>query len=257
MPFAGQLALVESGCKGDLVDYVNPLVGSQSKLLIDRKYISRHRYAVGNELLDAPNRKDGRRWAYTYDADKIRGFKQTHQPSPWINDYGQFALMPITGKVVFDQDKRASWFSHKAEVAKPNYYRVYLADHDVVTEIAPTERAAMFRFTFPETDKSYVIVDAFDRGSYIKIIPEENKIIGYTTRNSGGVPDNFKNYFVVVFDKPFTYKATVGDNEIRKGETEAQEDHTGAIIGFSTRRGELVHAVLPLLLSALNRQNRT
>ena len=150
--------------------------------------------------------------------------------------------MPITGKVVFDQDKRASWFSHKAEVAKPNYYRVYLADHDVVTEITPTERAAMFRFTFPETDKSYVIVDAFDRGSYIKIIPEENKIIGYTTRNSGGVPENFKNYFVVVFDKPFTYKATVGDSEIRKGETEAQENHTGAIIGFSTRRGEVVHA---------------
>ena len=163
--------------------------------------------------------KMGDGWAYTYDADKIRGFKQTHQPSPWINDYGQFAIMPITGKVVFDQDKRASWFSHKAEVAKPNYYRVYLADHDVVTEITPTERAAMFRFTFPETDKSYVIVDAFDRGSYIKIIPEENKIIGYTTRNSGGVPENFKNYFVVVFDKPFTYKATVGDSEIRKGET--------------------------------------
>ena len=132
--------------------------------------------------------------------------------------------MPVTGKVVFNQDKRASWFSHKAEVAKPNYYRVYLADHDVVTEITPTERAAMFRFTFPESDNSYVIVDAFDRGSYVKIIPEENKIIGYTTRNSGGVPQNFRNYFVVVFDKPFTYKATVGDDEIRKGETEAKRE---------------------------------
>ena len=186
--------------------------------------------------------KMGDGWAYTYDADKIRGFKQTHQPSPWINDYGQFAIMPVTGKVVFNQDKRASWFSHKAEVAKPNYYRVYLADHDVVTEITPTERAAMFRFTFPESDNSYVIVDAFDRGSYVKIIPEENKIIGYTTRNSGGVPQNFRNYFVVVFDKPFTYKATVGDDEIRKGETEAKENHTGAIVGFSTRKGEIVHA---------------
>ena len=150
--------------------------------------------------------------------------------------------MPVTGKVVFNQDKRASWFSHKAEVAKPNYYRVYLADHDVVTEITPTERAAMFRFTFPESDNSYVIVDAFDRGSYVKIIPEENKIIGYTTRNSGGVPQNFRNYFVVVFDKSFTYKATVGDDEIRKGETEAKENHTGAIVGFSTRKGEIVHA---------------
>ena len=170
----GSLLSLKAAAKADLVDYVNPLVGTQSK----------HSLSTGNtypaiamswgmNFWMPQTGKMGDGWAYTYDADKIRGFKQTHQPSPWINDYGQFALMPITGKVVFDQDKRASWFSHKAEVAKPNYYRVYLADHDVVTEIAPTERAAMFRFTFPETDKSYVIVDAFDRGSYIKIIPDE------------------------------------------------------------------------------------
>lgn len=52
----------------------------------------------------------------------------------------------------------------------------------------------MFRFTYPETKNAYVILDAFDKGSYVKVIPEENKIIGYSTRNSGGVPENFKNY---------------------------------------------------------------
>lgn len=228
--------------KMEPVDYVNPLVGTQSK----------HSLSTGNTYpaIAMPwgmnfwmpqTGKMGDGWAYTYDADKIRGFKQTHQPSPWINDYGQFAIMPVTGKVVFDQDNRASWFSHKAEIAKPYYYKVYLADHDVVTEITPTERAVMFRFTFPEND-SYVIVDALDKGSYVKIIPEENKIIGYTTRNSGGVPDNFKNHFVVLFDKPFTYKAVVGNNEIRRGDTEAKEKHTGAVIGFKTRKGEIVHA---------------
>ena len=237
------LFTVDAADKKDLVDYVIPLVGSQSKISLS----TGNTYPAiampwGMNFWMPQTGKMGDGWAYTYDADKIRGFKQTHQPSPWINDYGQFAIMPVTGKVVFNQDKRASWFSHKAEVAKPNYYRVYLADHDVVTEITPTERAAMFRFTFPESDNSYVIVDAFDRGSYVKIIPEENKIIGYTTRNSGGVPQNFRNYFVVVFDKPFTYKATVGDDEIRKGETEAKENHTGAIVGFSTRKGEIVHA---------------
>ena len=225
------------------VDYVSTLVGTQSK----------HSLSTGNTYpaIAMPwgmnfwmpqTGKMGDGWAYTYDADKIRGFKQTHQPSPWINDYGQFAIMPITGKVVFDQDERASWFSHKAEVAKPYYYRVYLADHDVVTEITPTERAAMFRFTFPENENSSVIVDAFDNGSYVKIIPEQNKIIGYTTKNSGGVPDNFKNYFVIVFDKPFTYTASSVNNKIQKGLLEANENHAGAIIGFSTKKGEVVHA---------------
>ena len=51
-----------------------------------------------------------------------------------------------------------------------------MAEHDVVTEMVPTERAVMFRFTFPEND-SYVVVDAFDRGSSIKVIPGENKIV--------------------------------------------------------------------------------
>lgn len=225
------------------VDYVNPLVGTQSKVSLS----TGNTYPAialpwGMNFWMPQTGKMGDGWAYVYTADKLRGFKQTHQPSPWINDYGQFAIMPITGKPVFNEDERASWFSHKAEVAKPYYYRVYLADHDVVTELTPTERAVMFRFTFPETNHSYVVVDALDRGSSVKIIPSENKIIGYTTRNSGGVPDNFKNYFVIKFDKPFTYKAAVADGQIKQGTTEATVNHAGAIIGFKTKRGEQVHA---------------
>ena len=66
-------------------------------------------------------------------------------------------------------------------------------------------------------------------------------IVGYTTKNSGGVPDNFKNYFVLVFDKPFTYKAAVKDGAIGEGGTEATCNHAGAIIGFKTKRGEQVN----------------
>ncbi|MBN1181100.1 MAG: glycoside hydrolase family 92 protein, partial [Bacteroidales bacterium] len=225
------------------VDYVNTLVGSLSKFELS----TGNTYPAialpwGMNFWTPQTGKMGDGWVYTYTADKIRGFKQTHQPSPWMNDYGQFSIMPITGKRTFDQEKRASWFSHKSEIAKPYYYKVHLADHDVTTEISPTDRAAIFRFTFPQSKESYIIVDAFDRGSFIKIIPEENKIIGYSTSNSGGVPDNFKNYFVIVFDKPFTYYATVNDNEIQKGEPEIEDDHAGGIIGFSTHSGEIVHA---------------
>lgn len=241
--FISILLLSMPGYAQNLVDYVNPLAGTLSKyeLSTGNTYPAIARpWGMNFWVPQTGDMGDG--WTYTYTADKIKGFKQTHQPSPWMNDYGQFSIMPVSGKLVFDQDKRASWFSHKAEVAKPHYYKVYLADHDITTEITPTERAAIFRFTFPESDKSYIVVDAFDRGSYVKVIPAENKITGYTTRNSGGVPDNFRNYFVIVFDKPFTYQATVGDMEIRKNEPEAKEEHAGAVIGFSTRRHEVVHA---------------
>ena len=225
------------------IDYVSILVGTQSKyeLSTGNTYPAIAR-PWGMNFWTPQTGEMGNGWQYTYTADKIRGFKQTHQPSPWMNDYGQFSILPITNKLVFDQDERASWFSHKAEIAKPNYYSVYLADHDVTTEITPTERAAVFRFTFPETEKSYVIVDAFDKGSSIEIVPEKNAIIGYTTRNSGGVPDNFKNYFVVVFDKPFTSKNSVTNGEINEDVLKAEDNHVGAIIGFATKRDEQVIA---------------
>ena len=225
------------------VDYVNTLVGTQSKFELSTGNTYPAIAMPWGMNFWTPQTGDmGDGWTYTYNADKIKGFKQTHQPSPWMNDYGQFALMPVTGGVVFEQNQRASWFSHKAEIAKPYYYKVYLADHDVTTEMTVTERASLFRFTFPEEQNSYVIVDAFDKGSYIKIIPEENKIIGYSTRNSGGVPENFKNYFIIVFDKPFQFTAVALDNAIKTNQTEIEGNHAGSIIGFSTHKGEQIHA---------------
>lgn len=226
----------------DPVEYVNPLMGTQStyELSTGNTYPAIAR-PWGMNFWTPQTGKMGDGWTYTYTANKIRGFKQTHQPSPWINDYGQFSIMPAVGAPEFDQDKRASWFAHKAEVSQPHYYRVYLAEHDVVTEITPTERAAMFRFTFPETDDSYVVIDAFDKGSEIKIV-ENNKIIGYTTRNSGGVPENFRNYFIAEFDKPFTYTATFADGSLKENAIEQNADHVGAVIGFQTKKGEKVHA---------------
>jgi len=225
------------------LDYVNTLMGTDS----DFKLSNGNTYPAialpwGMNFWTPQSGNMGDGWVYGYDADKIQGFKQTHQPSPWINDYGQFSLFPETGELKLKGEDRSSWFSHKAEIAKPHYYKVYLADYDVVTEITPTERAAMFRFTFPETDESRVIVDAFDRGSYVKIIPEEQKIIGYTTRNSGGVPDNFKNYFVIVFDKPFTQSDVWSTDKIVKGVNEIKDNHVGAALRFTTKKGEQVCA---------------
>lgn len=224
------------------VDWASPLMGTDSKYSLSNGNV----YPAialpwGMNFWTPQTGKMGDGWAYMYTADKIRGFKQTHQPSPWMNDYGQFALMPVTGELRFNEDDRASWFSHKSEKVKPYYYSVYLADHDVITEITPTERAARFRFTFPETDSAYVVIDALDKGSYVKIIPGENKIIGYTTKNSGGVPDNFKNYFVIEFDKEFEVTNTFNGDQLGDA-LEMEANHVGAVIGFKTKKGEKVNA---------------
>ena len=226
------------------VDYVSTLVGTQSTFQLS----TGNTYPAtampwGMNFWTPQTGKMGDGWTYGYQANKIRGLKQTHQPSPWINDYGQFAIMPTTGKPIFDEEGRASWFSHKAETAKPYHYKVYLADYDITAELAPTERACLMRFTFPKTDSANVIVDAFDKGSYVRLLPDKRTIVGYTTKNSGGVPDNFKNYFVIVFDRDFsTARLADGKKLLATDKQELQTDHAGAVVTFSCKRGEQVHA---------------
>ena len=224
------------------VDYVNTLAGSMSR----REFSAGNTYPAvarpwGMNFWTPMTGVMGDGWTYSYTASRIRGFKQTHQPSPWMNDYGQFAIMPVTASAAFDQHSRASWFSHKAETANPYLYSVYLADHDVLSEMTATQRAAAFRLTYPQKDLSYLVVDAFDGHSFVQVQQDENKIIGYTTKNSGGVPDNFRNWFVIVSDTPFEYVRTVSDGTELSEETSCESSHSMAVVGFPTARGQKVN----------------
>ena len=275
------------GCTASFVDerrtlaeMVNPLMGTDSKYeLSNGNTYPAIALPWGMNFWMPQTGSMGNGWAYTYGSNKIVGFKQTHQPSPWINDYGQFSLMPVIGMKP-DQQQRASWFSHKAEEVHPYYYSVYLADHDVVTELTPTERCAWFRFTMPQSDSAAVVIDAFDRGSFVRVDAANRRIYGYTTRNSGGVPENFKNYFIVEFDRDFDFwslwdsgvvvsgdrlgadrEGAIAGSELGPGQmrataenglgadyagatvgNELSANHAGAIAGFKSRRGEVIEA---------------
>lgn len=224
------VALVVNACETQSrvespVDYVNPLMGTAStyELSTGNTYPA-IALPWGMNFWTPQTGANGDGWTYKYSDTKIRGLKQTHQPSPWINDYGSFSIMPVTTGPIYDEEGRQSWFSHKAETAKPYYYQVYLAEHDVVAELTPTERAAAFRLTYPEKERSYIVVDAYD-GGHVEICEEKNMIIGYSTANHGGVPENFRNWFVIVSDTAFESSMTDGNI---------------AMVGFKTHKGQVV-----------------
>lgn len=209
------------------VDYVSTLVGTLSKYSLS----AGNTYPAiampwGSHFWTPQTGADGDGWIYSYTDDKIRGIKMTHQPSPWINDYGQFSIMPVTTGLVFDKEERASYFSHKSECAKPYYYSVYLADHDTFVELTPTEHSAKFRITYPEKELSYLVVDAFAGGSTVSV--SGNRITGCSVQNGGGVEDGFKLWFVIESDTPFEFEQIVNG------------DHAHAIVGFRTTRGQKV-----------------
>ena len=78
-------------------------------------------------------------WVYTYQSDSIRGFKQTHVPSPWIGDYGAFSIMPVTGSLKTKDTERSSCFYHSDEFATL-LHKAHLADYNVDAELTATER---------------------------------------------------------------------------------------------------------------------
>ncbi len=214
----------------DPVEYVNTLVGTMS----DFSLSAGNTYPAialpwGMNFWTPQTGKDGDGWQYTYGAHEIRGFKQTHQPSPWINDYASFSIMPVRLQKgasyadMIDQDARKSIFSHLSETARPYYYSVYLADHDVTAEITPTERAAQMRFTYPESAESGLVIDSY--GGSIEVI-DSCTVVGITVSNHGGVPDNFANFFIIKSDKPFMVAASRGVSDVA--------------LAFRTVRGEQV-----------------
>jgi len=241
LPAAAQSAQPSAGEGEALVDLVNPLMGTDSEFALS--YGNTYPAVAvpwGMNFWTPVTGEMGSGWGYTYDAHKISGIKQTHQPSPWMNDYAAFELMAVTGPVRIKQEERASWFSHMAEVSKPYKYQVYLADHDVTAEVVPTSRAAQFRFTFPESDDAHIVLDAYNEGSMVTIDPERRRITGYVRNNSGGVPENFHNYFVLEFDRDFTVTRTWDENFQLHDDLKSEGGHVGAVVSFKTEKGDQV-----------------
>jgi predicted alpha-1,2-mannosidase len=179
---------------------------------------------------------------YQYNQDKIRGIRQTHQPSAWIADYANFSLMPVSGKLAVTENDRASTFSHKNEIAQPSYYKVHLDTWDATAEVTPTLRAARFRFTFDKPGDPYVVLDVFEskKLSSVKIIPSENKIIGIARNNHGGVPDNFGNYFVIQFDQPFSTYGVWSGEKVQTCATKLEGEHVGAFVKFDMGKDKII-----------------
>ncbi len=228
--------------KKELSEFVNPLVGTDS----DYSLSNGNTYPAialpwGMNFWTPQTGKMGDGWQYTYDANKIRGFKQTHQPSPWINDYGAFSIMPIIGKLNFNEDERASWFSHKREIVKPYFYQVYLGDFDTRVEFTPTERAAHFNIKYPKTENAYLVIDAFHKGSYVKVFPKEKKIIGFSRNNDGGVPENFHNYFVIYLDKEIDSVYTWNGKVLFTNSFENKGEHVGSVLKLKVKKNETVN----------------
>ena len=153
---------------------------------------------------------------YYYEDSTINGFAHTRLSGTGCADFGDFLLMPTVGeqKVEYlgkesQQRPFASAFSHRNEYAEPGYYSVFLDTYGVKAELTATERAAMHRYTFPESKESGFILDMdYNIQQQINQVMEVEAVNDTVLRGrkrSAYWAWQQDLYFYAVFSKPFTH----------------------------------------------------
>jgi predicted alpha-1,2-mannosidase len=232
---------VKDNQDSSLVDLVNPLMGTASTYEFSHGNVYPAIARPWGMNFWTPQTGDmHNNWIYQYDAKKIQGFRHTHQPSPWMGDYGAFSVMPMTGKLKINGNERASGFSHLSEVSKPYFYKVELEDYHISAQLTSSERSAIIRFTFPASTESKIVLDAFDMGSEVHYYPSENKISGFVMNNNGGVPEGFKQYFVARLNKSPGGFGVWKESEIFQNITGINGKHVGAYLEYNTEENEII-----------------
>ena len=228
------------------VDYVLPEMGTDSTgdFSTGNTYPAIARPWGMNFWSPVTTERNGDGWMYGWRDNKFRGIRQTHQLSPWVNDYGSFLVMPVVGKVAFTNKDRGTRFTHKAETFKPYHYGVYLGEYDVKFEVTPTERAAMMRVTYPETDAAYLVIDAGPGRCGVRM-EGASRAVGWNAKNHGSVGKGFRNTFALEFSEPVVEaKAWLRESLVDGDcvECEGREKGTcGLLLKFAPKkRGDVV-----------------
>lgn len=197
-------------------------------------------------------------WFFDARAKKLQGVRATHQPSPWIGDYGHFAVMAQVGRPLLSGDTRSSAYRLDKSVVRPDYFCADLIRYNTRMEMTPTERCSVFRFTFPQSEQARVILDPCAAEGYVRVDTAHNRIVGYTRGKSGGATDDFALYFVAQFNKPIVGFLTFenGGREVRE-EAERAALRAGAAVSFVTQAGETVEMQVGTSFISIAQAERT
>lgn len=207
---------------------------------------------------------------YVYEDTTILGFIASHQPTVWMGDYGYVSVMPQIGPLKTLPEQRKLAFNHSDEQVSPYYYSVKMKTNDkqsIKAEIAATERCGIFKFTFPKLNESHLVFQALNIDdtpepvwhptlnskenrlksitAYIAVNKEKNEITGYNPDRSclNIMPElkNFKGYFVIQCDKPFSSYGTWNNDSIFPLVSKlSAKKRLGAYISFTTKNNETV-----------------
>ena len=185
---------------GGLTDHVNPYIGTKG----NGHVFMGANVPFGMVQVGPTERKVywGLCSGYNYVWDDLRGFAHTHLSGTGATDLGEILLFPV-----IDTSQYEDSFTHEAEDARPGYYAVTLKKSGIRAEMTATTRAAMHRYTYPESTSNRFIKLDLEFGindemkDYDCQLTDKNLITGY--RYSEGFANKHYVYFAIRFSEPF------------------------------------------------------
>ena len=155
------------------------------------------------------------RWYYQSFNTRFVGFRATHLPCPWSQDWGDFTLTPQTGPVAVAANARGCHYDPASTVLRPDYDRVRLDKYHLTAELTASERCAVLRLTFdPGQAVGRVIIDP---GGECELSAHDDRFAGYTKRHQDQAAGDFHCYFAAQLDRPITGSVGIADKGPRLG----------------------------------------
>ena len=210
----------------EYADYVNPFIGTGGHGHTFPGAVVPH----GMIQPSPDTRIDG--WdacsGYYYADTTINGFSHTHLSGTGCADFGDVLLMPTVGEQKYQplgsksqKMAYASAFSHENETAEPGYYSVFLDTYGIKAELTATKRAALHRYTFPESkdagfilDLDYSIQGQRNKDMEIEVI-SDTEIRGHKMTTYWAF-DQYINFYAK-FSKPFKYTMVTDSVSLDEG----------------------------------------
>lgn len=170
-----------------------------------------HRFSNGNTLplcqlpfgmaaFCPQTAEDNYRWYFHPDSRSFEGIRITHQPSPWMSDYGAMCFMPQRAPLDIGEEERWSGFRPEDAVFKPYLLKFNLLRTRSVFELTPTERCAKIRVSFRDDDNNNFFSVLPVKGKYsYRFDKKTDTLYATTDNNSGGDCVNFTEYVVFKF----------------------------------------------------------
>lgn len=139
----------------------------------------------------------------------LNGIGFSHQPSIWMGDRNQLAVMPAVGdNPSSDLNGRRLTFSHANEIARPDLYQVTF-DNGTTTAVTPTDHGAVYRFSFTG-DSSSVLIDQLVSSSALSV---NGSVVSGWVDGGSGYPGRTRMFVYGEFDRsPRAFGATTQGN---------------------------------------------